>query len=154
VSTMEYISPRGGRSVALDEVQADLATLLRQSRPEMPVRDATIMAYWLASDDPAGDVLVDLNEILLSPEELAQALGNVTMTHAARMARDRTNNLLHPVIEKGQSPHTKRLYLVSSVRTWVKWRASGELDRRKSARRLSSTARSLAASVRRSIGEE
>lgn len=151
---MEYISPRGGRSVALDEVQSNLATLLRQTRPEMPARDATIMAYWLASEDPAGDVLVNLNEILLSPEELARELGNVTMVHATRLAKDRTNVLLHPVIEKGRYPHTQRYYLSSAVRIWVRWRQSGELERRKDARRLASTARELAARVRREIGDE
>lgn len=151
---MEYISPRGGRSVALDEVQSDLAILLRQTRPEMPARDATIMAYWLASEDPAGDVLVDLNDILLSPEELAVELGNVTMTHAARMAKDRTNHLLHPVVEKGRYGHSQRLYLSSAVRIWVRWRSSGELDRRKEVRRLASTARQLAAKVRREIADE
>ena len=98
---MEYISPKGGRSVALDEVQSNLATLLRETRPEMPPRDATIMAYWLASEDPAADVLVDLNKILLDTEELAERLGRTTI-HAARVARDRQNVLLHPVVEKGQ----------------------------------------------------
>lgn len=149
----EYISPRGGRSVALDEVQTDLATLLRQSRPEMPARDATIMAYWLASEDPAGDVLVDLNEILLSPEELAEEL-KLTITHATRLAKDRTNTLLHPVVEKGESPHVKRLYLTSSVRVWARWRDSGELLRRKNTRRLASTARAAAMSIRRGISDE
>lgn len=151
---MEYISPKGGRSVALDEVQLDLAVLLRQTRPEMPARDATIMAYWLASEDPAGDVLVDLNEILLSTEELAEELGGMTLTHTKRLANDRSNPLLHPVIEKGSFPHQRRLYLASAARVWLRWRKSGELERRKTARRLSSTARELSAKVRREIFDE
>lgn len=151
---MEYISPRGGRSVALDEVQSNLATLLRQTRPEMPARDATIMAYWLASEDPEGDVLVDLNEILLSTEELAVELGNMTLVHASRLAKDRTNQLLHPVVEKGRYPHQRRLYLLPAARVWLRWRDSGELERRKRERRLTSTARELSARVRREISDE
>ncbi len=140
--------------MALDEVQTDLAALLRQTRPEMPARDATIMAYWLASEDPLGDVLVDLNEILLSTEELAAELGGMTVTHAKRLANDRTNPLLHPVVEKGAFPHQRRLYLISSARVWLRWRKSGELERRKQGKRLSSTARELAAQVRRGISSE
>lgn len=151
---MEYVSPRGGRSVALDEVQSNLAVLLRQTRPEMPARDATIMAYWLASEDPDGDVLVDLNEILASTEELAEELGGLTISHVTRLATDRTNALLHPVVEKGTFPHQRRLYLISAARVWRRWRETGELNRRKAARRLTSTARELAAKVRREISDE
>ena len=111
------------------------------------------MAYWLASEDPAADVLVDLNKILLDTEELAERLGRTTI-HAARVARDRQNVLLHPVVEKGQYPHQRRLYLLPAVDVWKRWWDTGEHERRRRARGLTSSARELAAKMRREISNE